>query len=731
MRSLLLFFFLSGFPALIYQLIWQRALFTIFGSNIEAVTLVVSSFMLGLGIGSLAGGRLSSNPKITPLFLFGLFEVAIAIFGLASLHIIDFVGAQTVNIGPVQTFIVSFLTVLIPTFLMGATLPLLLMHLVRRNGVVGESVSLLYSINTFGSAFACLVGVTLIFGNFGMQGSVTIAAAMNLIVGVGALWLSRQTPTSMPNEMPKGGNQVRNTETEDISRYINPTIAISIACFAGFISLSYEVLWTRAFYLAFAGRAYSFPFVLGYFLTGIAIGAHLSRQYIDWFRQSVITYKYLPIAGLFLLASVLSFLTIPTLNYVGAPIAALVLCASAAAFGAFLPIISELSIRADNSSGKQISYLYVANIIGSTSGTIVTGLWFLDTFELNEVAAILFVLGIIGIAILLLYQPQRMVRYAGIMLMFFVISPMAWFASPYLHKDIYANLQLHHLHRDTINFENVSETRSGVVAISDENIVFGTGIYDGIVSVDLLNDVNGLYRPVAVAAAHPDPKRVLVIGMSMGAWTQVLANMPSVEHVEVVEINSGYLDLIRKYPNVSSLLENPKINITIDDGRRWLRRNPNEKFDVIVANTTYFWRSSASNLLSVEFLEQVKSHLTDDGVYFYNTTSSNRVQKTGASVFNYAARFEHFIFASQKPLAFEKNRWMKQVQNWKIDDELLLDLSTPKGKAKAEELVGLFEKIGTLNPENDLEPALEFRDDILKRTQEYKLITDDNMGAEW
>ncbi len=252
-----------------------------------------------------------------------------------------------------------------------------------------------------------------------------------------------------------------------------------------------------------------------------------------------------------------------------------------------------------------------------------------------------------------------------------------------------------------------------------------------IIRFSRTRSINGIYRPIAVAATHPDPKRVLVIGMSMGAWTQVLANMPSVEHVQVVEINHGYLDLMRKYPAVSSVLENPKVEITIDDGRRWLRRNPTEKFDIIVANTTYFWRSSASNLLSVKFLEQIKNHLTDNGVYFYNTTSSNRVQKTGASIFEHAARFEHFIFASQKPLNFDKSQWMQQIRDWKVDGELLLDLSTSEGKAKADQLTQLFDKVGPLNPSNELEPALEFRDDILRRTQQHDLITDDNMGAEW
>ena len=86
-------FFFSGFPALIYQLIWQRALFLIFGVNIELVTIVVTAFMLGLGLGSLAGGWLSKRREIPPLLLLAAIELLTGAFGLASLSIFDKVGA--------------------------------------------------------------------------------------------------------------------------------------------------------------------------------------------------------------------------------------------------------------------------------------------------------------------------------------------------------------------------------------------------------------------------------------------------------------------------------------------------------------------------------------------------------------------------------------------------------------------------------------------------------------
>jgi spermidine synthase len=148
-------FFLSGFPALLYQIVWQRTLFAIYGVNIESVTVVVSAFMLGLGLGSLAGGRISRNPRAPLLLLFAAAEFGIAGYGLASLALFHRVAAFTAGAPAVATGLLSFALVVIPTILMGATLPLLVAQLVRISGNVGQSVGILYFVNTLGSAVAC------------------------------------------------------------------------------------------------------------------------------------------------------------------------------------------------------------------------------------------------------------------------------------------------------------------------------------------------------------------------------------------------------------------------------------------------------------------------------------------------------------------------------------------------------------------------------------------------
>jgi len=184
-RSIAVAFFLSGFAALLYQLVWQRALFAIYGINTEAVTVVVTAFMLGLGVGNHAGGVLSSRSHLPPIWLFALFELGLAVFGLLSLPLFGVVGAATLHLSAVPVALITFALVLIPTLLMGATLPLLVSHAVRTSGNVGRSVGDLYFVNTLGSAIASIAVVVFLFRWLGQSGVVWLAASCNL--GVAAV----------------------------------------------------------------------------------------------------------------------------------------------------------------------------------------------------------------------------------------------------------------------------------------------------------------------------------------------------------------------------------------------------------------------------------------------------------------------------------------------------------------------------------------------------------------
>ena len=175
-------FLLSGFAAVLYQLVWQRSLFRLLGTSSESVTMVVTAFMLGLGLGSLAGGAVTMRTRWPLPVIFGLVEMGIGAFGLISMPLFAWIASLASSARGLTIGLVAFVAVLIPTLFMGGTLPLLVAYVVRRSGNVGKSVGILYFVNTLGSAIGSLAAALWILGRLGQAGSVYLAASLNLVV---------------------------------------------------------------------------------------------------------------------------------------------------------------------------------------------------------------------------------------------------------------------------------------------------------------------------------------------------------------------------------------------------------------------------------------------------------------------------------------------------------------------------------------------------------------------
>jgi predicted MFS family arabinose efflux permease len=180
-------FFVSGMAALVYQVCWQRLLFESFGVDMESVTIIVSTFMLGLGVGALLGGQLADRFPQHTLALFAAIELSIAVFGVFSPWLIHAVGAVAVrgSLGVIAS--VNFLLLLFPTMLMGATLPILVTHVVRYYRNIGVSIGLLYFANTLGAALGAALTGMLVLYYFGLSATIYFAATLNILVSA-AVW---------------------------------------------------------------------------------------------------------------------------------------------------------------------------------------------------------------------------------------------------------------------------------------------------------------------------------------------------------------------------------------------------------------------------------------------------------------------------------------------------------------------------------------------------------------
>jgi spermidine synthase len=719
-------FFFSGFPALLYQIVWQRALFTIYGVNIESVTAIVTVFMLGLGLGSLGGGWLSKRPSLPMLAVFGAVELGIAVFGAFSLRVFQTVASFTAGASPFQTGLVTFILLFVPTFLMGTTLPLLTAYLVSRNRNVGESVGSLYCVNTFGSGVACFVAAHFLMRALGESGSVRVAAGLNVCVAITALLLHLRAKQAFRTPYFEPRSRTPNREILPLSA------GLLLAGSTGFIALGYEIVWYRLYSFASGRSAAGFALLLGWYLAGVAYGSLRARDLCRGrLRDDLIA--LVRVTGTAMVwASIAAFLVAPAVAAVlrlgVLEIAYPFVFIAAALLGTVFPLVSHACIDpATDEAGAKVSYLYLSNIIGCASGSYLVGFVAMDLLPVTWIAVVLLVIGLaIGFTLLLRNGRSLFTLRLAAGLTAAVLLLMA--AGP-LYSSLYERLLLKSHYTPGTRLLHISETRSGVVAIGAEGTVYGGGVYDGHISTDLIDDVNGIFRAYAIDALHSNPKDVLIVGLSMGAWAQIIANNPRVERLTIVEINPGYLNLIPKYPEVASLLRNPKVRIVIDDGRRWLIRNPEATFDVVVMNTSQHWLAHTSNLLSAEFLRLVRPHLKAGGIHYYNTTFSGDALLTGATIFPFALRVANFLAVSDSPIVFDKERWRRTLTHFRIDGKPVLDLDRPDHQRVLTEVLSLADTVNDSKVDEGMH--LEAEDSLRRRFGKARLVTDDNMITEW
>ncbi|WP_426172722.1 methyltransferase domain-containing protein [Massilia sp. TWR1-2-2] len=708
LRYIALLFLVSGFSALIYQVVWQRTLFATFGINSESVTVIVSLFMFGLGLGALAGGYLQQRFPRHRLRLFLLLELGIGAFGLVSLELIGLVSAAAGDTTTPELVLWVYLILAIPTLMMGATLPILVAWLQGYPRNIGQSVGLLYAVNTIGSAIAAWCTVELLFVHLGQQATVLAAAACNFATAALIVHASRRL---VREDLAAVEAAPRAPGAAPLLPY--PLVAATLLAF-GYISLSQEILWFRMLGFMTANRPEVFGLMLAAFLVGIAGGSMHSRRAcapdgkpVDYLVRAL----FLAIAVFYLALPVVAATSAYVSKAAGTVMAYIAIAAVAFFTGGILPMLMHLGIADDGKdAASAMSWLYFANIAGATLGPLVTGFILLDLFSLEANIAVLSALTALLLLVLLVVLPkERAYRLRAFALMAVIAA-----GACVLHSGLYAGHleRLQHGKPDRPRFAYIHQNRSGIITVETDprgDIMYGNGIYDGRYNLDLLRNSNLIDRAYMIASLHRKPARVLEIGLSTGSWAKVIADYRAVESLTIVEINKGYVDAMQRYPEIAGVLEDPKVRLHIDDGRRWLRNHPAEKFDLIVMNTTYYWRSNATNLLSVEFLELAKQRLKSGGVVYYNTTGSPDVVYTAAHVFKHVTLFSNFVAASDAPLALSYEERRANLMQFGLGQDA-------QHRAELERLASV--------------PLPEVHDAILRRRALWK-ITDDNMAVEF
>lgn len=492
------------------------------------------------------------------------------------------------------------------------------------------------------------------------------------------------------------------------------SLACLLAFASGFIALSHEILWYRVYSYTSQGGAEAFALMLGAYLAGIAFGSYGARvlcrdgalplRAVAWLLAASALAFFLPplVASAVVLMDSWE-LTLPAV------------AVASALLGAVFPLVGHAFIAPDARSGSRISYLYVANILGSVAGSLGTGFVLLDHWPLATVAWLLACLSLACAGALAAARGVRGLRLAGALAGCLMGAVALQALGPLLYGTLYEKLQFRTGYQPGEPFAHLVENKSGVIAVTAGGTIFGGGAYDGGFNTSLVNDTNGVLRAYALAGLHPAPREVLLIGLSSGSWAAALAAHPRLERLTIVEINPGYLQLLPRYPQVAWLLRDPRVQIEIDDGRRWLVRHAERRFDAIVVNGTLHWRAHASNLLSAEFTALARSRLRPGGLYFFNATGSDRAARTAGDAFRHVLRLSNCIAASDAPLAFDPGVWSRAMRGAAVGGKPVLEAGA------ATERDALARIAAQVEPEAALRA----------RVAHAAPITDDNMGSEW
>jgi len=273
-------FLCSGFAALLYQMIWQRLLTLFGGADVYSVTLIVSAFMAGLGLGSLAGGHVADRLSVRRrLHAFAVSELAIAVFGVASVWILyDVLYARLgpVDLPPWATAGVLFVVLLWPTFFMGVSLPLLSRALAESTSSASRRIASLYGWNTVGAALGSLLTVWVILRAMDFRHATWIGAALNAGCALAALWLAGVT-----GDAPDVGDVEaadRSTAGPAPAGGLRLGVWIALYALSGFIALSLEIVWFRLLGVILKSNSFTFATLLALFLTGVGAGSLLGHR---------------------------------------------------------------------------------------------------------------------------------------------------------------------------------------------------------------------------------------------------------------------------------------------------------------------------------------------------------------------------------------------------------------------------------------------------------------------
>jgi spermidine synthase len=730
-------FLLSGAAALVYQVVWTRSLSLVFGGSHLAVTTVLAVFMGGLALGGhLVGRRIATATRL--LRLYGLFELGIAAsavvfaFAIRSYPAIYVPIARWAEDSPVYlsavrvTFAVAAL--IVPTTLMGGTLPLLAAFVGRHRRDLGARLSFLYGINTLGAVAGAGVAGFFLLPRFSVSTSLAVAIGLNTLLGVLCIAANDRAerllapPKPARDEAPSPPREATLPADGSPLRLVLWGIGVS-----GFCALGYEVLWTRVLSLVIGASVYGFTVMLMAFLSGIALGSAAygawrrgwraaSRPRADDAPRSVAAFggvqitigaaalvvthllRDLPAHALALQTRLLgSTATFGARQGVDFALAFVYLFVPAFFMGVAFPMAARLRAERSGAPGRAVGETLAYNTVGAILGAAASGLAFVHLFGIERSLQLLSLVNV-GCGLLVLASLRRRPALtwgvAGALVATAVALVAAGDAWRSWNRQFFAIFQTNRPDkfssaqkiRDTLRNTEVLYYAEGVHAIvSSIRVLGGTQSFltNGRIEAtdnppDLACQLTLGHLPMLL---HPDPKSVFVLGTGSGMTLGATSIHPGVESLTLAEIEPAVFGVARTFARHNhDVLDDPRLRLVLNDGRNFLLTT-RDRFDVITADPVHPWFSGAGYLYTREYFDLAASRLRPGGVmcqwlpiYELDEANLRSIVRTFAGSFAHVlvwlTHYDAHLVGSDSPFTVDEAELARRIARPEIEADL-------------------------------------------------------------
>ncbi len=734
-----LMFFLSGVSALIYEVAWVRSFSLVFGGSHLAVTTVLSVFMGGLALGSyLFGNRADVSRK--PFRLYGLLEIGISLSAVLFILLMKVYPLLYVPLARVTgdtPVLLSLLRVLfagvamiVPTTLMGGTLPVLSRFVAARRGLLGNRLSFLYGINTLGAVTGTLAAGFYLLPSITLTGTLAVAMSINACIGGLAILLQDKTSSLFPEgprfseEGPGPGKECRGGSPTEGHRPLPVRMVLLGIGISGFCALGYEVLWTRVLAMVVGASVYGFTIMLAAFLTGIAAGSGTYGLYgkvrgeptrapeisMAWFGALQVVIGLAALAVTYFIRDLPSH-SIRIQNYLlgtgtdefgvrlGANFAVAFSHMFLPAFfmGIAFPLAGKIRAEYGKSSGEAVGEVAAYNTVGAILGAGISGFALVYLFGIERSLQFLTLVNVGAGAVIVLSSRRTPLLAWGAaaavaaVIVALAVRPGLWRLWDLKYFAIYRNNTREAFGtafdmKDAMENTDVLYYAEGVQAtVSAIKVKGGSQAFITNGRIEASNQKEGMQCQYTLGhlpmLLHKAPKKIFVLGTGSGMTLGAISVHPGVKEIVLAEIEPEVLGVARTFSRYNhDVLHDPRLRIVENDGRNYLMTTK-ETFDVITADPIHPWFSGAGYLYTAEYFRLAAEHLRPGGIicqwlpiYELSTDDLKCVVKTFSENFRYTmlwlTRNDAELVGSNDPIVIDEKELGRRIAAPGVVDDL-------------------------------------------------------------